>query len=320
MAIKNLGKVVPQKGVDYFTEQDIKSLNIPTKTSQLTNDSNYVNKNYVDNVINNIEVSGGSGLTTAQINSLNNLFKVCAFVKADVSEEYNAFLNAFSLGGSGDEEGEEEPDIQEVTLVSISATYNGGEVEAGTNINSLTGINVKATYSDGSTKNVTDYTMSGTIKEGNNTITISYEGKTTTIIVVGYVEEEPEIPSGGNTEVVLTMLSNDYTTPTAYTDAGVTTYAGKITGSGSGTTWVSNEVFDKDTVVTISVLYGVTNANLTQHAGCVGANTTNPAYYVEKIGNAKANEYQYTYTVRAGYRLLIMNYNPGNPQSIKVMK
>ena len=188
MAIKNLGKVVPQKGVDYFTEQDIKNLNIPTKTSQLINDSNFANETYVDNAINNIKESGGSSLTTAQINSLNNLFKVCAFVKEDVSEEYNAFLNAFSLGGSGDEEGGEEPDIQEVTLVSISATYTGGEVEAGTNVNSLTGINVKATYSDGSTKNVTDYTMSGTIKEGNNTITISYEGKTTTIIVVGYVD------------------------------------------------------------------------------------------------------------------------------------
>lgn len=32
----------PIKGVDYFTAEDIASLNIPTKTSQLTNDSNYM--------------------------------------------------------------------------------------------------------------------------------------------------------------------------------------------------------------------------------------------------------------------------------------
>lgn len=32
----------PVKGVDYFTQEDIASLNIPTKTSQLTNDSNFM--------------------------------------------------------------------------------------------------------------------------------------------------------------------------------------------------------------------------------------------------------------------------------------
>ena len=32
----------PVKGVDYFTAEDIASLNIPTKTSQLTNDSNFM--------------------------------------------------------------------------------------------------------------------------------------------------------------------------------------------------------------------------------------------------------------------------------------
>lgn len=33
----------PQKGVDYFTQEDIASLNIPSKTSDLTNDSGFVN-------------------------------------------------------------------------------------------------------------------------------------------------------------------------------------------------------------------------------------------------------------------------------------
>ena len=33
----------PQKGIDYFTEEDIASLNIPSKTSDLTNDSGFVN-------------------------------------------------------------------------------------------------------------------------------------------------------------------------------------------------------------------------------------------------------------------------------------
>lgn len=37
-----IGKVVPEKGIDYFTEEDIKSLNIPKNTSDLTNDSNFI--------------------------------------------------------------------------------------------------------------------------------------------------------------------------------------------------------------------------------------------------------------------------------------
>ena len=38
----------PVKGIDYFTEEDIMSLNIPNSTSQLTNDSDFTTKSYVD--------------------------------------------------------------------------------------------------------------------------------------------------------------------------------------------------------------------------------------------------------------------------------
>ena len=41
----------PQKGIDYFTQEDIASLNIPSKTSDLANDSNYTTKTYVDGKI-----------------------------------------------------------------------------------------------------------------------------------------------------------------------------------------------------------------------------------------------------------------------------
>lgn len=83
--------------------------------------------------------------------------------------------------------GEKEPDTPDVTLSSISATYSGGNVTVGTALTSLTGIAVTAHYSDGSTSNVTDYTLSGTIAEGENTITVSYGGKTTTFTVTGVV-------------------------------------------------------------------------------------------------------------------------------------
>ena len=96
---------------------------------------------------------------------------------------------------SGDEE-PDEPVTPDVTLSSISATYSGGSVPVGTAASSLTGVNVTAHYSDGSTATVTGYTLSGTIVEGNNTITVSYGGKTTTFNVTGVTDE-----SGGDTEV-----------------------------------------------------------------------------------------------------------------------
>lgn len=104
-------------------------------------------------------------------------------------------------GDSGVDFEPEEPDTPvepEVTLTSISASYNGGDIAVGTSVNSLTGITVTGTYSDGTTKAITGYTLSGTIAEGSNTITVSYGGKTTTFTVTGVAEsggeEEPDVP------------------------------------------------------------------------------------------------------------------------------
>ena len=52
MAVLDLGKVVPEKGVDYFTESDVNQIvddvvgeiTIPTKVSQLENDSEFIDK------------------------------------------------------------------------------------------------------------------------------------------------------------------------------------------------------------------------------------------------------------------------------------
>ena len=110
---------------------------------------------------------------------------------SDITSSYfNGVLNISSVTGNivitvSAVQETTEPDNPEVTLTSISATYTGGEVAVGTALTSLTGITVKATYSDGSTKTVTGYTLSGTIAEGENTITVSYGDKTTTFTVTG---------------------------------------------------------------------------------------------------------------------------------------
>lgn len=80
-------------------------------------------------------------------------------------------------------------------LVSISATYGGGTVPQGTALNSLTGITVTAHYYDGSTETVTGYTLSGSIAEGSNTITVTYQGKTATFTVYGEAVAERTLES-----------------------------------------------------------------------------------------------------------------------------
>lgn len=130
------------------------------------------------------------GLTTEQVNALDGMFKVCAFIKADVSAEYNAFLTAFGISGGGEEEPDtpvepDEPATPEKTLTSISATYSGGNVTAGTAVTALSGVVVTAHYSDGTSETVTGYTLSGTIVEGENTVTVTYEGLATTFTVTG---------------------------------------------------------------------------------------------------------------------------------------
>lgn len=166
-----------------------------------------------------------AGLTDAQVNALNEMFKVCAYTQSDVSTQYNAFKNAFGIGESGGNDntgdntgGEEEtPTTPTVTLTSISATYSGGDVLVGSDVDDLTGITVKGTYSDGSTKNIIDYTLSGSINEGTNTITVKYQGKTTTFTVVGYVEqEEPSEP----TAPVYKLASATTFDETNYVDTG----------------------------------------------------------------------------------------------------
>ena len=166
-----------------------------------------------------------SGLTTAQVKALDGMFKVAAYIKADVSAEYSAFKTAFGIEDSGGTEPEK-------TLTSISATYSGGDIAVGTAVTDLTGIVVTAHYSDGSTATVTGYTLSGTIAEGNNTITVSYGGKTATFTVNGVAESGGGVETDDGTEwadgvpYVYTLVENEYVGVQEGNNNGIKTYAG----------------------------------------------------------------------------------------------
>lgn len=100
--------------------------------------------------------------------------------------------NASSGGSGGGDTGG-----TDVILVSISASYTGGKVPVGTSVDNLKGVSVMAMYSDGSFQVVTDYTLSGVIKNGSSTITVSYGGKSTTVTVTGYIDTSDGYVSDG---------------------------------------------------------------------------------------------------------------------------
>ena len=132
-------------------------------------------------------VSGG-GLTATASELLITILRNGMY---STDQSANITALATELGVTEEEEPDTPvvPDEPEVTLSSISAMYSGGDVTEGTAVSELTGIVVTAHYSDGTSEDVTGYTLSGTIAEGENTITVSYLGKSTTFVVVGVAEE-----------------------------------------------------------------------------------------------------------------------------------
>ena len=86
----------------------------------------------------------------------------------------------------------------ETHLVSITASYDQDrpiynidtQEEAYAKI--ALDLSVTANYSDGTSETVTGYTLSGTLEVGTNTVTVTYEGKTTTIsvLVLSYIPAE----------------------------------------------------------------------------------------------------------------------------------
>lgn len=138
----------------------------------------------------------GQNLTNVDVTSIKTVLgNIMTIIKAQVEDEggtpqgYSIDVSGLfaqndeliaALGGSGDS-----GETPEKILISISAVYSGGPVPAGTALDELVGVVVTAHYGDDSSTTVTDYTLSGVIAEGSNTIVASYGGMTATFEVVG---------------------------------------------------------------------------------------------------------------------------------------
>lgn len=75
---------------------------------------------------------------------------------------------------------------KQIVLTGIQVIYAGPKnVKVGTDVDKLTGIIVKGTYSNGRVRSIPNYTVSGEIVEGNNTITVSFDDFSGTFDVTG---------------------------------------------------------------------------------------------------------------------------------------
>lgn len=110
---------------------------------------------------NPIEIPGGSaGITTAQINALDELFRIAAYTK-DASEKYAAFRVAFGLDGSaGEDDGADSTDWELVRVVGADEIVYGKNIFGNAN-------NKRASY----------YTMDIPVGSGYKyKITVDYTG------------------------------------------------------------------------------------------------------------------------------------------------
>lgn len=250
-----------------------------------------------------------SGLSDTEKSILLTLFRGAVYQDELVSETAEAYRLLQNLwGGEAEPDEPVVPDEPEVTLSSISAVYSGGDVAVGTAPADLTGIVVTAHYSDGTSETVTGYTLSGTIGEGSNTITVSYGGMAATFTVTGVAE---------STETVVAMSSwgtcGDYqfNGGAIYADDG--TGGETITfGSGSSNGTLSNTVFEKDTPVNIVLTWD----GAFYDSFCVGSSNSETVnkkiviYHAIKAGENQQiidGSREINYTVKAGHRLAIVS-------------
>ena len=137
----------------------------------------FVKRNYID---------GETVITAENLNAIQDA--IIQIVPNDVKQ---ALLQIASKVAYIDDDGQDYYDALEsalypdATLVSISAVYTqSGAVYTNDTLDSLKNdLVVTALYDDSSTSTVTAYTLSGTLAEGTSTITVTYNGKTTTFTV-----------------------------------------------------------------------------------------------------------------------------------------
>lgn len=119
---------------------------------------------------------GGQGMSIAMQEAILLLARKVGYIDSSGADVYQALQDAIFNTASP------------ASVVSITAVLNtrGNAIYRGASLDSLRQyLTVTATYDDQSQRAVTAYYLSGAIFVGENTITVTYDGKTTTFVVVG---------------------------------------------------------------------------------------------------------------------------------------
>lgn len=259
--------------------------------------------------------SGSSGGT-----GIKGLADLCSALKGARYDTEEASLSAkrfCEANGYGGDAPVTPPDVTPeeptITLSSISAIYNGGDVAVGTALTNLTGITVTATYSDGNTATVTGYTLSGEIAEGENTITVSYDGKTTTFTVTGVAE-----PDGVAVAMTAPVQHVNMENIGYYSDGGETKYSDARFPCTNGKTMLSEKVFESDTTLKITVAPTANTfqcylfcSTLLDGERILSRDTDDLFYYIKSSSEVLAygwskEKHEFEYTVKAGYKFGII--------------
>lgn len=117
------------------------------------------------------KASAACGLTEEVKQALLTIAQKVAYIDENGQTYYDALYNAL---------------YPPATLVSISAVFNQGSsiVYDTDTLESLKQyLTVTGAYDDGSSRAVTDYTLSGTLTEGTSSVTVTYGGKTASFSV-----------------------------------------------------------------------------------------------------------------------------------------
>lgn len=112
--------------------------------------------------------------TTKEVNNYTLIGKLVAGTST-ITVAYNKKTTTFNVTVTH----------QTKTLESISATFNSSASITTDNVldDLRPYLTVLATYADSTTSTITNYSLSGNLNDGTNTITVSYGGKTTTFTV-----------------------------------------------------------------------------------------------------------------------------------------
>lgn len=262
----NVGNTVIQNAVDVVTVLDGEEVVVTLSSISATySGGSVLVGTSVDNLTGIVVTASYSDGSTVTLTDYT-LSGTIAEGSNTVTITYESMTTTITVIGYTEEE--------EVTLSSISATYSGGDVIVGTALTSLTGITVTGTYSDGSTSAITGYTLSGEILEGSNTITVTYNGLTTTITVVGYIDNRTLLYNWDLTESLTDTISGS-----AITLNGATQDSNGLTlGSSSAYASLDASIISRKEV-TIEIDFGTMNRTGTAHGRLIMLSTSSGLIY-----------------------------------------